>query len=97
MCADKRYTARVKTLAERIVENAKAINEMEDVRLRWTSEKGISIWVGQHLSVVRADGVNPALAGVQREALAYIDNRIHMLSSELEGLRFQLIQIGRPA
>jgi hypothetical protein len=97
MSADQSYAARVRKLAERIVEKAKAINEMEDARLKWTSEKGISIWVGQQLSVVRADGVNPALAGVQREALAYIDNRIHLLSSELEGLRFQLIQLGRPA
>lgn len=95
MSAASSYAIQVRDLAKQITGKATTIAEMEEARVRWTTPGNMSIWIGEHLTVVRPDGVNPALAGVQREAVAYIDSRLHKLRSEMEGLRFRLIQLGR--
>ncbi|CDN87372.1 hypothetical protein BN948_01794 [Hydrogenophaga intermedia] len=91
------YAEQVSNLAKAIQEKADAIRNMEKARHDWTRPEGISLYIGQHMHVVRKDGVNPRLAGVQREALSYIDSRLLTLRGELEGLRFRLVGLGRQA
>lgn len=95
MSAALTYADQVAALAKRIQTEADAIRNLEKARHDWTRPEGISVYLGQHMYVVRKDGLNPSLAGMQREALAYIDARLHAKHSELEGLRFQLVQLGR--
>lgn len=90
------YAAKVVEITGLILEKAKAIRVMEQARYDWTRPEGVSIHIGQHHYAIRKDGtVNPTLEGVQREVLAVIDSRLQKLNSELEGLRFKLVTLGR--
>ena len=90
------YTDQVAQLAEHIRRKAAQIQNMEKARLKWASPGAERIHIGENLEVVLVDGsVNPGLEGVHREVLAYIDNQLHKLRGELEGLRFRLVNLGK--
>ena len=90
------YTEAIAT-AKRMNELADAILATKRARADWTQKnEGKSIFIGYHAKVFREDGlVDPQLAGVQREILAAIDDRLHRLRGEFEGLRYKMSQIGK--
>lgn len=91
------YAQKVSELAEVIQSKAGAIKKLEEARKNWTDPKStMTFWLGDHVRVFMADGtVHPALKGVQRAALECIDEQLFKRNSELEGLRFKLVQLGR--
>lgn len=93
--SEQTYADQVVGITEAIQAKAKTIKEFEKSRADWVRPEGCSIYLGRHTYIVRKDGVYPPLAAVHREILSFFDMRLHGLHSELEGLRFQLIQLGR--
>lgn len=92
----KTYTDQVAQLAEHIRRKAAQIQTMEKARRDWSLPGAERIHIGETLDVVLVDGsVNPGLAGVHREVLAYIDTQLHKLHGELEGLRYRLANLGK--
>jgi len=90
------YAKQVADIAGDIRELAQEIEEAEKARREWIKPEGARVNLGRHVYVVKKDGnVNPMLAGVQREALAVIDERLRVLNGRLEGLRFKLVQLGK--
>jgi len=90
------YAKQVADIAGDIRELAQEIEEAEKARREWIKPEGARFNLGRHVYVVKKDGnVNPMLAGVQREALAVIDERLRVLNGRLEGLRFKLVQLGK--
>ena len=91
------YADQVSKLAEAIQRKADQIRVMEKSRRSWTTPQGGSVHMGDHIYLVDAAGVRPQVAAIHREILVYIDGRIASLTSELEGLRFKLVKLGRSA
>jgi hypothetical protein len=92
----KTYADQVVEITQAIQAKAKEIQSLEKSHHDWTRPGGTSVHIGHHTYIVRQDGtINPLLAGVHREILAAIDNRLHTLHGELEGLRFKLVKLGR--
>lgn len=92
----KTYAQRVLEVTKEIEVAAEMIRSLEKTRDDWTRPEGITIQIGYPFPVVRKDGtVQPLLAGVQREALRTIDDRLHHYRGQLEGLRFRLVNLGR--
>ena len=94
--SEKTYADQVVEITQAIQAKAKEIQAIEKSRHDWTRPGGTYIHIGYQTYIVRQDGtINPLLAGVLREILAAIDNRLHTLHGELEGLRFKLVKLGR--
>jgi len=90
------YAKQAAALASAIQEIAKEILTMDKSRHDWTRPEGIGIYMGQLIYMVPKNGVVPQqFAGIQREVLAYHDDRLAKLHGELEGLRYKLIKLGR--
>lgn len=95
--AEKTYAERVADLAKQIQKQADRITSLERTKSLWLLPESKSLDIGGvTYKVVDSSGiVNPALAGMQREAIAVHDRQILKAKSKLEGLRWQLIQLGK--
>jgi hypothetical protein len=93
------YAQQIEELAKVIQSKAADIRQLEEAHKNWTNPKSQqTFWLGAHIGIFRADGtVHPALAGVQRAAAACIEDQLFKRNSELEGLRFRMVQLGRSA
>jgi hypothetical protein len=90
------YYKQVADLAEEIQSTAREIANLEKSRNDWIRPKATTFWLGQHTYVTREDGTTPkALQGVKREALKAFDDLIFTKKSELEGLRFKLVNLAK--
>lgn len=95
--AEKTYAERVAEVAAKIKAKAEYIANLEKTRAEWLQPDYKTFQFGGHTyKVVLPDGkVNPAFAGIQREALALHDRQLLRANSELEGMRWQLLQLGK--
>ena len=74
------------------------LRDLEKARDNWVVPEKQGFWIGYNATVTRKDGTtNPALVGVKREAIKALDDLIFKKKSEIEGLRFKLIQLGKGA
>lgn len=91
------YAERVSDLAKLIQNQADTLRSLESERAKWSKPEGKTFTIGSvSYYVVQTDGsVTPELASVQREALAVHDRLILATHSKLEGLRWQLLQLGK--
>ncbi|MBU3577547.1 DUF4461 domain-containing protein [Polynucleobacter sp. UK-Kesae-W10] len=91
------YQEQMKNIAEQIISQCSALYRLEENRNDWVKPEGHSLMIGSnHYYAVRKDGsVTPGLEAVQAEMLKLIDNQIFKANSKLEGLRFQMIQLGK--
>lgn len=94
---EKTYAERVAEIASKIKAKAEYISSLEKTRAEWLQpDYKMFEFGGQRYKVVLPDGkVNPAFAGIQREALALHDRQLLRANSELEGLRWRLLQLGK--
>lgn len=86
-------------LSECITIVAKQIATLEKGRQEWMKPRYKTFYIGDtQYYVVREDGtVTPGLEGVQREAIKAHDNALILAKSRLEGLRYELAQLGKEA
>ncbi len=90
------YYKGVADLAQKIQDKAEQIDSLEKHRNDWIRPKGATFWLGYHQYVTREDGTTPAaLQGVRREAIKAFDDLILAKKGELEGLRFELVNIAK--
>lgn len=90
------YYKDVAALAEQIQKKADEIRSLEKHRDDWIRPKAASFWLGYNQYVTREDGTTPVhLQGIKREAIKAFDDLIFAKKSELEGLRFKLVNIAK--
>ena len=90
------YYKQVSELAKEIQDKAESIAGAEKHRHDWVRPKGATFWLGYHMNVTREDGTTPAqLQGIKREVLKAFDDIILTRKSELEGLRFKLVNLAK--
>ena len=91
------YAHRVAEIASKIKAKAEYIANLEQTRAEWLRPDYKVFQFGGHsYKVVLPDGkVNPPFAGIQREALAIHDGQLLKANSELEGMRWKLLQLGK--
>ena len=91
------YAERVVEIAGKIKAKAAYIAELERTRAEWLQPDYKTFQFGGNTyKVVLPDGkVNPDFEGIQREALALHDRQLLKANSELEGLRWRLLQLGK--
>jgi hypothetical protein len=86
----------VVALAEQIKEKAEQIAILEKHRNDWIKPKGTTFWLGHHRHVTAENGTTPAaLQGIKREAIKAFDDLILSKKSEIEGLRFKLVNLAK--
>ena len=90
------YYKNVVALAEQIKEKAEQIAILENHRNDWIKPKGTTFWLGHHRHVTAENGTTPAaLQGIKREAIKAFDDLILSKKSEIEGLRFKLVNLAK--
>ena len=90
------YYKDVAARAEQIQRKADEIQGLEKHRNEWIKPKGTTFWLGYNQHVTREDGTTPVhLQGLKREAIKAFDELIFTKKSELEGLRFRLVNIAK--
>lgn len=90
------YFTKVASIAALIEVKAKEIASLEKSRNDWVKPECTTFLLGHHMYVTRKDGTTPeALKGVKREALKAFDDLIFAKKSELEGLRFRLVNVAK--
>ena len=90
------YYKNVVALAEQIKEKAEQIAILEKHRNDWIIPKGTTFWLGHHRHVTAENGTTPAaLQGIKREAIKAFDDLILSKKSEIEGLRFKLVNLAK--
>lgn len=90
------YYKNIAIIAEQIKEVADQIGVIEKSRSEWIKPRGATFWIGYHMHVTREDGTTPAqLEGIKREAIKAYDELISSKKSELEGLRFKLVNLAK--
>lgn len=91
------YTAKIVALATVILEEAQRAVALEKDLADWKFPKGRTHHVGGATHyVVREDGsVTPGFEGIQREAVALLERQIIKAHGRIEGLRFQLVKLGK--
>lgn len=91
------YHSELKAVAEKISAQCDCIFSLEKGRQKWVSPENERVSFGQVFCyVVRKDGtVTPGLETVQAEMLKVFDNQLFKAKSKLEGLRFELVQLGK--
>lgn len=83
-------------IAKQIGKAANELEEIEKARRHWVEPRATTFWVGYHMNVTREDGSTPKqLEGIKREALKAYDEMIFSKKSELEGLRFKLVNLAK--
>lgn len=94
---EQTYVERVAEIAAGIKRKAEYIAALETSRAEWLKPDYQVFQFGGHsYKVVLPDGkVSPPFAGIQREALALHDRQLLKAKSELEGLRWKLLQLGK--
>ncbi len=90
------YYKQVADLAKQIQDKAEALASLERNRNDWIRPKGTTFWLGHNMNVTRDDGTTPvALQGLKREAIKAYDDVILTKKCELEGLRFELVNLAK--
>lgn len=90
------YYQQVANAAKQIQEAAEGIANLEKHRNDWIKPKAATFWLGHLMHVTRDDGTTPAaLQGIKREAIKAFDDLIFAKKSELEGLRFKLVNLAK--
>ena len=91
------YREQMKRIAEQVINQCDVIGGLERSRQDWEKPETERVKIGgMYYQVVRKDGsVMPGLEGVQAEMLKVIDNQLFIARSKLEGLRYQLVELGK--
>ena len=90
------YYKNIAIIAAQIKEVADQISATEKSRNEWIRPSGATFWLGYHAHVTREDGTtHPGLEGIKREAIKAYDEMIFSKKSELEGLRFKLVNLAK--
>lgn len=91
------YREEMRRIADQIIGQCDAIGGLENNRKNWVNPETERVKIGStYYYVVRKDGsVMPGLEGIQAEMLKVIDDQLSKARSKLEGLRFQLVKLGK--
>lgn len=91
------YVDKIEGLAARVLVVCGELKKVQAERKKWDDSSPLYFYIGptQH-KVFMADGtVNPKLAGVRKAAIKVHDEEIVRLTSEIEGLRYHMAQLGK--
>lgn len=91
------YAKKIADVASLIKAQADVLDRLESEKTKWTKPRTKTFHIGGvERWVVREDGtVTPGLEGVQQAAIKVHDEAIFEAKSRLEGLRYQLVKLGR--
>lgn len=90
------YYEQVIIIAKNIQSVAEELSTLKKRRNEWVRPESATFYLLHHTYVTRKDGTTPAnLEGVKREALKAFDDLIFSKQSELEGLRFRLVNVAK--
>lgn len=90
------YYKNITIIAGQINGVANEIGAIEKSRNEWIKPRGATFWMGYHMHVTQEDGTTPAqLEGIKREAIKAHDELLFLKKSELEGLRFKLVNLAK--
>lgn len=91
------YAKKIADVASLITAQADVLDRLESEKANWINPTRKTFHVGGvQRWVVREDGtVTPGLEGVQQAAIKVHDEAIFDAKSRLEGLRYQLVKLGR--
>jgi hypothetical protein len=90
------YYKEMVEVAKQVGLTAQEIESLKRRRREWVEPKSETFHIGHHAYITREDGTTPAIfVGIKREAIKVFDDLILAKQSQLEGLRFKLVNLAK--